>query len=172
MIRNSKSLIELIELSSNIKNLRVIVAGKQEPDVKKILSKKNLKENKVLEKFKILNRFIEPEEEKELFLNIDYVWCVYKNTPLGSSGVFHLSCNYKKPVITNNDGLLGWYNRKYHLGPICNFETKKETKKSIKLISSLIKNKKKYSEYKNNQSFLLKSMSKQKKFGELINNLF
>ena len=171
-IRNSKSLIELIQLSSNIKNLKVIVAGKQETDVKDILSKKNLKDNKVYEKFKILNRFIEPEEEKELFLNIDYVWCVYKNTPLGSSGVFHLSCNYKKPVITNNDGLLGWYNRKYILGPICNFETDKETNKSIKLISNIIKNKKKYLEYRNNQSFLLKSMSKQKKFGEQIKNLF
>ena len=77
----------------------------KESDVKTILSKKNLKDHKVYEKFKILNRFIEPEEEKELFLNTDYVWCVYKNTPLGSSGVFHLSCNYKKPVITNNDGL-------------------------------------------------------------------
>lgn len=171
-IRNSKSLRELILLSSYIENLKVIIAGKHEDDVKHVLSKKNLKENKVYEKFKIINRFIEPEEEKELFLNIDFVWCVYKNTPLGSSGVFHLSCNYKKPVITNNDGLLGWYNRKYLLGPLCNFETEEETYKSIKIIRSIIKNKKKYSEYKNNQSFLLKSMSKQKKFGEQIKNLF
>ena len=171
-IRNSKSLIELIHLSSHIENLKVIVAGKQESDVKTILSKKNLKDHNVYEKFKILNRFIEPEEEKELFLNTDYVWCVYKNTPLGSSGVFHLSCNYKKPVITNNDGLLGWYNRKYLLGPICNFETHEKTNKSIKLISRIIKNKKKYLEYTNNLSFLLKRMNRQKKFKEQIKNLF
>ena len=86
--------------------------------------------------------------------------------------VFHLSCNYKKPVITNNDGLLGWYNRKYLLGPICNFETHEKTNKSIKLISRIIKNKKKYLEYTNNLSFLLKRMNRQKKFKEQIKNLF
>ena len=51
-IRNSKSLIELIHLSSHIENLKVIVAGKQESDVKTILSKKNLKDHKVLRNLK------------------------------------------------------------------------------------------------------------------------
>ena len=76
--------------------------------------------------FKIINKFISPSEEAALFSNADIVWCVYKNTPNGSSGVFHLSNTYKKPVATNKNGLIGWYNLKNNLGPILTFNNKEE----------------------------------------------
>ena len=75
------------------------------------------------------------------FSNADLVWCVYKNTPNGSSGVFHLSNIYKKPVATNINGLVGWYNLKNNLGPILNFNNSKEYINSVKKILNLSKKK-------------------------------
>ena len=97
-IRYSKSIEEVIILVKKLKikfKINVTVAGKHEQDVKKLLSKKNLIENEVYENFKIINKFINPIYEKKLFSETDLVWCYYKNTPLGSSGVFHLSNLYK-----------------------------------------------------------------------------
>jgi len=173
-IRYSKSIEELIEITKLIKikiNINVIFAGKQDDDVKNILEKKYLKKENLLENFKIINRFIEPEEEVYLFNKTQLVWCVYKNTPLGSSGVFHLSCNYKKPVITNNLGLVAWYNNKYKIGPILNFNTKSDLINSSEKIVELFKNKNKYNYYLHNQIKLLNLIKKQKKFKELINQI-
>ena len=173
-IRYSKSIEEIIILVKKLKikfEINVTIAGKHEQDVKKLLSKKNLIENEVYENFKIINKFINPIHEKQLFLETDLVWCYYKNTPLGSSGVFHLSNLYKKPVVTNKDGLLGWYNTKYKLGPILSFDSKKNVKKSVDKIFYLMKNKKKYKQYCINQIKLNNLMKKQKNFHSIIKNL-
>lgn len=144
-IRYSKSLDELIFLAKELKTqikIKVTIAGIQENDVSKILSQKNLKMNGVQNNFKIINKFISPLNEAKLFFNTDIVWCVYKNTPNGSSGVFHLSNIYKKPVATNKNGLIGWYNIKYNLGPILDFTNYKESHDSVKIIHKLYKKKK------------------------------
>ena len=174
-IRSSKSLEELVNLTSIIKlkiNINVIVAGKQDKDIQKILYKDSLIKKNVYSNFKIINRFIEPKEESYLFSKSDTIWCVYKNTPLGSSGVFHLSMNHKIPIITNNLGLIGWYNKKFKVGPILRFDEKKYYINSANKIITLYKNVKKYNFYKSNQSKLLKYTNKQKKFGKIINGLF
>jgi hypothetical protein len=174
-IRTSKSLEELVELTGILKlkiDINIIVAGKQDNDIKKILHKVNLVKKNVYSNFKIINRFIEPKEESYLFSKSDAVWCVYKNTPLGSSGVFHLSMNYKIPIITNDLGLIGWYNKKYNVGPILRFDEKKYYINSANKIIDLYKNVKKYNFYKSNQSKLLKYANKQKKFDKIINDLF
>ena len=129
------------KLKSKIK-IKAIIAGIYEKDIKFILSNKNLKKNKVDKFFNLKNKFISLSEETKLFLNADLVWCVYKNTPFGSSGVFHLSNFYKKPVATNKDGLLGWYNKKYKLGPILDFTDKDQSNNSVKTILNLSKKKK------------------------------
>ena len=170
-IRNSKSLEELIAITKNIKNkinINIIVAGKQNISAKKILNKKNLVKENVNQNFKIFNRFIYTSEENYLFSKIDAVWCVYKNTPLGSSGVFHASINYHKPVITNDLGLVGWYNKKYKLGPILEFNGTKNFETSCRKIVELYKDKKKYQFYKNNQLGLSNTFKKQNKLDELI----
>ncbi len=174
-IRNSKSLEELILLTNKIKNtlkLNIIVAGIHNVEAKKILNKKNLLQNNVKSNFKIFDRFIHPKEESYLFSNTDAVWCVYKNTPLGSSGVFHTSNIYKKPVITNNLGLIGWYNKKFKLGPILHFNNSKNLIKSCKKIIEMIKNKRKYEFYKKNQSRLFSFKNKQKNLKDLIRQSF
>ena len=144
-IRYSKSLDELIYVIKNLKSkikIKATIAGIQEKDVREILSKKNLKIHGVQNNFKIINKFISPSNEAKLFSNADLVWCVYKNTPNGSSGVFHLSNIYKKPVATNINGLVGWYNLKNNLGPILNFNNSKEYINSVKKILNLSKKKK------------------------------
>ena len=170
-IRNSKSLEELIDITQEIKKsikINIIVAGAQNHEANYILKKKNLKKKNVEVNFKIINRFIHPNEETYLFSNVDVVWCVYKNTPLGSSGVFHISNNYQKPVLTNNLGLVGWYNKKYKLGPVLKFKNSKDFNNSCKSIIELHTNQKKYKYYKQNQSRLYNQLKKQKKLEELI----
>ena len=161
----------MIAITKNIKNkinINIIVAGKQNISAKKILNKKNLVKENVNQNFKIFNRFIYTSEENYLFSKIDAVWCVYKNTPLGSSGVFHASINYHKPVITNDLGLVGWYNKKYKLGPILEFNGTKNFETSCRKIVELYKDKKKYQFYKNNQLGLSNTFKKQNKLDELI----
>ena len=164
-IRYSKSLDELIFLAKELKTqikIKVTIAGIQENDVSKILSQKNLKMNGVQNNFKIINKFISPLNEAKLFFNTDIVWCVYKNTPNGSSGVFHLSNIYKKPVATNKNGLIGWYNIKYNLGPILDFTNYKESHDSVKIIHKLYKKKKILMYYCKNQLKLKNTIKKQK----------
>ena len=173
-IRYSKSLDELIFLVKESKTqfkIKVTVAGIHENDVREVLSQKNLKKNGVQSNFNIINKFIYPLEEAKLFYNTDIVWCVYKNTPNGSSGVFHLSNVYKKPVATNKQGLVGWYNMKNNLGPILNFTNYEESLSSVKKILNLYKNKKKLLHYCKNQSKLKISIKKQKNFHQVVRNL-
>jgi len=173
-IRYSKSLNELIyvikKLKSKIK-IKATIAGIQQEDIKKVLSKKNLEINRVQNNFKIINKFISPHKEARLFFNTDLVWCVYKNTPNGSSGVFHLSNIYKKPVATNKDGLLGWYNLKNKLGPIVDFNNDEACVNSVKKILNLSKKDFFFYDYCRNQLKLRISLNKQKKFNQLIRNL-
>lgn len=173
-IRYSKSLDELIFLAKELKTqikIKVTIAGIQENDVSKILSQKNLKMNGVQNNFKIINKFISPLNEAKLFFNTDIVWCVYKNTPNGSSGVFHLSNIYKKPVATNKNGLIGWYNIKYNLGPILDFTNYKESHDSVKIIHKLYIKKKILMYYCKNQLKLKNTIKKQKKFHQVVKNL-
>ncbi len=173
-IRYSKSLEELIFTINQLKHkikIHAIIAGIHENDIKQILSKHNLKKNGVQNNFKIINRFISPLYESKLFLNTDLVWCVYKNTPHGSSGVFHLSNIYRKPVATNKYGLLGWYNKKYKLGPILDFTNKEESNSSVKTILNLSKKKNFYINYCKNQSKLKNFIKKQKKFHQVVRYL-
>ena len=173
-IRYSKSLDELIFLAKELKTqikIKVTIAGIQENDVSKILSQKNLKMNGVQNNFKIINKFISPLNEAKLFFNTDIVWCVYKNTPNGSSGVFHLSNIYKKPVATNKNGLIGWYNIKYNLGPILDFTNYKASHDSVKIIHKLYIKKKILMYYCKNQLKLKNTIKKQKKFHQVVKNL-
>ena len=74
--------------------IKAVIAGLQQKDVKKFYQK-NLINNGVQNNFEIIDKFISPLEEAKLFFNTDIVWCVYKNTPNGSNGVFHLSNIYQ-----------------------------------------------------------------------------
>ena len=173
-IRYSKSLDELIYVIKKLKykiKIKATVAGLQQEDVKKVLSKKNLEINGVQNNFKIIDKFISPREEAKLFFNTDLVWCVYKNTPNGSSGVFHLSNIYKKPVATTKKGLVGWYNLKNNLGPILDFNNYNASSNSVKKIFDLFKKKKTIKDYCKNQLKLNIFLQKQKKFEQLIRNL-
>ena len=173
-IRYSKSLEEIILLVKNLKSkieITVTIAGMHQKDVKTILSYKNLLKEGVKENFKILNKFINPVDERKLFEKTDLVWCLYKYTPLGSSGVFHLSNRYIKPVITNDEGLLGWYNKKYKLGPILNFNDSINIKRSINTIQKLHRRKDKIKQYSRNQLKLYKMIKKQTKFTIIMRNL-
>lgn len=173
-IRYSKSIEELIVLVKNLNNqinIKVTIAGVHEADIKKILTKKNLEYYNVIHNFNIINKFINPKFEADLFMKTDLVWCVYKNTPLGSSGVFHIANNYKKPIVTNNEGLVAWYNKKYKLGPIINFKNKKNIKNASKLILNLYNNEELYRFYCANQLKLYKNLKKHKKFSQIVKNL-
>ena len=167
-LRESKSIIELIELVSKTKNneIKIVLAGEQNDNIKKQLSNSYVKNLIKRGKIIVYDKFISTKKESVLFSAADALWCVYKDTPLGSSGVFFLANDAKLPIITNKHGLVGYYNKNYSLGPILDVDD--NFQKSCEIIENLaLKDSIYYAFIKNHIKFGNK-ISKHQKFSELI----
>ena len=167
-LRESKCILELVEIVKKIektKNIKIILAGKQNPVIKKLLNKKIIKEMKSNKEIIVYDYFISSDFESELFSAADSVWVVYKNTPMGSSGVFYLSNLANIPLITNSEGLIGWYNKRYSLGPI--IDLNKYWQPSIQLERLSLKNEY-YKNFIQNQKKFRLNILKKNKFEEIL----
>ena len=78
---------------------------------------------------------------------------------------------YIKNQLLRINGLIGWYNIKYNLGPILDFTNYKESHDSVKIIHKLYKKKKILMYYCKNQLKLKNTIKKQKKFHQVVKNL-
>ena len=160
-LRESKCILELVEIVKKIekkKNIKIILAGKQNYEIKKLLNKKSIKEMILSKEIIVYDYFISSDLESELFYAADSVWVVYKNTPMGSSGVFYLSNLANIPIITNSEGLIGWYNKRYILGPI--IDLNKYWQPSIQLENLLLKKEYYKNFIRNQKNFRLKRLKK------------
>tara|TARA_B110000483_G_scaffold59919_1_gene74627 strand:- start:2180 stop:2872 length:693 start_codon:yes stop_codon:yes gene_type:complete len=162
-LRESKCILELVEIVKKIekrKNIKIILAGKQNPIMKKLLNKRIIKKMIFKKEIIVYNHFISSDLESELFSAADSAWVVYKNTPMGSSGVFYLSNLANIPLITNSEGLIGWYNKRYTLGPIIDLNMYWQP--SIQLEKLSLKNKYYKNFTQNQRKFRLKILDKNK----------
>ena len=166
-LRESKCILELLDIvkRANKKNIKIILAGQQNSEMKKSLKKINIKRLILNKEVIVYDYFIDSQLESLLFSAADSVWCVYKNTPLGSSGVFYLANLADLPLITNSEGLIGWYNRMYNLGPIVDIRKVWEPTKRLENLS-LKKNY--YNSFQKNRKFFKLKMSKYKNFKEIL----
>ena len=148
-IKSRKGVMELLRLSENKKmprNIKIIIAGKQSRElygrINKISSKK-INDNQIY----IMNRFINFNEEGSLFSISDLIWLAYSGGSDGSSGVLKQASISGKPIIESGRGLISWINDKYKIGIKIRLN---DVNDSVKKISNILSDKKKYKFFKKN----------------------
>lgn len=93
----------------------VIVAGRQALEIRDWLADEAWQQAIQQGRLKLLDRFINEEEENLLFCACDAVWLGYRGH-LGSSGVLWQALAFERPVIGCDEGLIGWFTRTNALG--------------------------------------------------------
>lgn len=117
-IDDRKNLFELLTALSIDKNLiewHVLIVGKQSNSVRTELTNIRWDNLKIQNRIYIIDEFVKDEVEQHVFSMCDVVWIAY----LGHyqmSGVLVKSGLYRKPVISCEEGLIGWYTKQYKVG--------------------------------------------------------
>ena len=142
-LRENKALDELFGAIDSIdpKNkITILLVGKRDNKTRNFINDK-IKTNTNLKNIIInIDKYADDFFEKIIFKASDLTWTGYKKTFNGSSGVFFLSSLNKRPVITSNHGVIGWYSKKYKIGVSTDLDDKD---KLIEILNELIKNKNK-----------------------------
>jgi hypothetical protein len=142
-LRENKALKELFTFINYIdhkKKIKILIVGKRDKETKKFIDNE-IKTNTYLKNIIInIDKYADDIFEKIVFTASDLTWTGYKKTFNGSSGVFFLSSLNKRPVITSNHGVIGWYSKKFKIGVSTDLDNKKQL---VKILNELIKNKNK-----------------------------
>ena len=94
----------------------LIIAGEIDSKIEnKFFSSINLLKVKTNVEIIIKNYFLPINELAALIKQVDLILCPYIRFP-GSSGVLHWAASMRKPIITQDYGLIGYLTRKYKLG--------------------------------------------------------
>ena len=98
----------------------VLLAGRvAEPGIREILGAPWVQALRDQGRLKVIDRFIEPEEEPALFAAADIVWLGYR-AHYASSGVLAQAAAARRPVIACEEGIIGWQTRRHGLGEVIN----------------------------------------------------
>lgn len=106
--------------------LSVLLVGRQDDFVRRLLSVPVVQRLKEGGSIQVLDRFVTPEEEYDVFEYSDIVWLGYKDFYV-MSGVMVQAGKMGLPVVVTDKGLTSWMTRKYKTG----LEMKLSDKKSI-----------------------------------------
>jgi hypothetical protein len=148
----SKGIEELILAISNNKidkKVSVILAGTQSKEIKLFLKTSIIKNLVNKKRVFIFNGWQSEIMEAKIFASSDIVWIGYKNYS-SPSGVLYQSITKNLPVIVSNDGLINYFNKKYHLGYSVNLKNSEDIIKKVndifikKNLFSFLKNIKKF----------------------------
>ena len=142
-LRENKALNELFSAINSIdhKNkITMLLVGKRDNETRDFINNR-IKTNTNLKNIIInIDKYADDFFEKIVFKASDLTWTGYKKTFNGSSGVFFLSSLNKRPVITSNHGVIGWYSKKFKIGVSTDLDNKNQL---VKILNELIKNKNK-----------------------------
>ena len=142
-LRENKALNELFSAINSIdhKNkITILLVGKRDNETRDFINNR-IKTNTNLKNIIInIDKYADDFFEKIVFKASDLTWTGYKKTFNGSSGVFFLSSLNKRPVITSNHGVIGWYSKKFKIGVSTDLDNKNQL---VKILNELIKNKNK-----------------------------
>lgn len=124
-LKESKGITELINIfqSYNInKNIKIVIAGKQDFYIKNLFKNKKIKDLIIKKKIFVLDGFLDDKQEGLLFSSADLVWVAYrKNFPF-LSGVLYQAAVKNLPILACNHGIINKMNKKYKLGFSVNIE--------------------------------------------------
>jgi hypothetical protein len=163
-IRNNKGISNLINGLFFVKlkkRIKIIIAGKQEPMIRKYLEM--YRHNHSNFDLILIDSFISHELENTIFSVSDAVWVGYVDH-YGPSGVFSLAALKKIPVITSNIGIIHTLNTKFKVGVSVDINNSKDVGNKIKYLT--LKN----INYKNNFERLILHMKKNNFASKIVSN--
>lgn len=97
----------------------VLLAGKIASEIHQALAKPALAPLVAQGRVRLLDRFIETEEERLLFSAADIVWLGYRGH-YAASGVLVQAASAGRPVLACEEGIIGWQARRHGLGEVVN----------------------------------------------------
>lgn len=163
-LRKSKGIVELLQAIGDKKICKkaiVMLAGDQDPEIRRILKEKFYNDLVKRKKLFIYDGFQDVKKESILFSAARIVWVGYLNV-LFTSGILHQAASKRIPVLATSKGIIGDLTRKYNLGITVNVFNKNSVIKSINKIC--------FKKFKN-KSFIKKQFIKNshpKSFMDLI----
>jgi hypothetical protein len=135
-LRRSKGIIELLQAISDKRTCQkviVLLAGDQDPEIRKILRQKFYHYLVKKKKLFIFNSFQDIRRESILFSAAKIIWVGYRNVPF-ASGILHQAAFKRIPVIATCQGIIGDLTLKYNLGLRVDVANKVSIIKSINKI--------------------------------------
>jgi hypothetical protein len=135
-LRKSKGIEELLQAINDKKTCKkviVLLAGDQDPEVRKILHQKFYNYLVKKKKLFIFKGFQNIRRESILFSAAQIIWVGYSNVPF-ASGILHQAAFKRIPVIATREGIIGDLTLKYNLGLRINVADKNSIIKSINKI--------------------------------------
>lgn len=119
-ITQRKGVIELMRALADPTfppSVDVLLAGKLSPEIYALLAESWADELIIQGRLRLLNRFIECNEEPILFAAADIVWLGYRNH-YAASGVLIQAAQAGRPVLACEKGIIGWQTRRHELGEV------------------------------------------------------
>lgn len=110
-------LLDSLALFPELIEWHALIVGRQSPDVREALSSQQWASLKEENRLHTIDDFVSGEVEHQVFSLCDAVWAAYVGH-YTMSGVLVRAGMYRKPVIANGYGLIGWYARTKKLGII------------------------------------------------------
>ncbi|GMV68717.1 MAG: hypothetical protein AMXMBFR76_11560 [Pseudomonadota bacterium] len=95
----------------------VLLAGKVSPEIHQALANPAVAPLVAQRRVRLLDRFIETQEEPLLFSAADIVWIGYRGH-YTASGVLVQAASAGRPVIACEEGIIGWQTRRHGLGEV------------------------------------------------------
>ncbi|MBL8047539.1 MAG: glycosyltransferase [Chthonomonas sp.] len=94
---------------------RVLMVGSARPEAKVLLESDSAKRHMASGRLIVKEGFADDLIEGRAFATADAIWLGYKGH-WTMSGVLVQACIAGKPVVAMNQGLIGWYTRRYNIG--------------------------------------------------------
>lgn len=92
--------------------VHVLLAGIMSPDVERQLTSEAACSLRARDRLRVINRYVERDEEQLLFSATDVVWLGYEAVEL-MSGVLVTAAHFRKAILFSDYGLIGRYARRH-----------------------------------------------------------
>lgn len=164
-----KGIVKLIETLADPlwpQNVSILIAGTQDTFIHDYFKQNWVQELKNDFKLIEMNGWINDELETLVFRSSDIVWLGYEEF-YGMSGVLLQAGRMKLPIISCNEGVIGWLTKKYDLG----FQLNSNNRDNILLAITSLSNNKHQREIWGTNGFKLSEQHTAEKYSQAICDL-
>ena len=133
------------------KNLHILLAGEQSPEIKQLLTGSLVNSDRLHQ----VNDFLYGKKEYMVFAASDIIWMVYRDH-YGPSMVMAQAGKVGLPVIACEDGVIGWKTNKYGIGitvPISDID------QIVTAINHMAQNMEKFTRYSKNCKYTSRNLN-------------